>query len=184
MRTRFLAATVIFGLAVTLAACGGGSSDASSSDGGGSNDQTTTAPTSTDKGSDSGSDSGSKGGDVDCKELKTAAQQLLSIQMLAQLDTPENVAAVKDGTIGNYDADQFKAGMETLHQLDGYSSPLGDPKEAIDAYEAAAESAQALFDADPPTQAALDDYMASIGTTGEFLGHQTAIAGALDEAGC
>ncbi len=184
MRTRLLAATVIFGLTVVLASCGGGSSDASSSDGGVGSDQTTAAPTSGDGGSDSESDSGSKGGDVDCAQIKEAAQQFLSIQLLAQLDSPENVAAVKDGTIGNYDADAFLAAMKTLHQLDGYSSPLGDPKEAIDSYEAAAQQAQALFDADPPTQAAIDDYMTSIGSTAEFIGHQAAIAGALDKAGC
>jgi len=187
MRTRRHAAVLLVGFALVLAACGGGSSDAGSSDGAsGSGAKSTTTPTSYDSGSgsDSGSDSGSKGGKVDCAEIKTAAQQLLSIQLLAQLNSPENVAAVKDGTIGNYDSAAFLDGMKTLHQLDGYSSPLGDPKAAIDAYEAAAQQAQTLLDADPPTQDALDAYMASIGTTAEFLGHQTAISGAMDAAGC
>lgn len=180
MRTRRHATALLVGLALLLAACGGGSSDAGgSSDGGSGSD--TTAPK--DGGSDSGSDSGSKG-DVDCEEIKTASQQLLSVQLLAQLNSPDNVAAVKEGTVGTFDPDEFLAGMETLHQLDGYSGPLGDPGPAIDAYEDAATQAKALLDADPPTQEAIDAYMESIGTTGEFLGHQVAISGALDEAGC
>ena len=178
MRTPPAAAALVFGLAVTLVACGGGGSDAADSDRG--SGSATTAPTS----SDGGGDKGDSGGDVDCTEIDEAAKQLISIQLLAQLDDPTSIASIEANTIGALDIDEFLAGMETLHQLDGYSSPLGDPKEAIDTYEAAATKAQELFDADPPTQAAIDDYMESIGSTGEFLSHQTAIAGALDEAGC
>jgi hypothetical protein len=176
MRTNRHAAALLVGFALLLAACGGGSSDAASSDGGdGGGTSTTAAPS---------SDSGSKGGDVDCDEITDAAQQLISIQLLAQLDSPETVEQIKSNQIGALNLDSFIAGMETLHQLDGYAGPLGDPQAAIDLYIDAAKQAQTLFDANPPTQAAIDEYQASIGTTGDFLSHQTAIAGGLEEAGC
>jgi hypothetical protein len=184
MRSHRHAAALILGLAILLAACGAGSSDAGS-DGGG--DKPTTTAASAGGGSDSGDDSGSSsvgGGDVDCAAVTEAAQQLLSVQLLAQLDSPESIQPIKDKEIGALDLAKFQAAMETLHQLDGSSGPLGDPKEAIDTYQAAATKAQALFDADPPTQADIDAYNQSIGEPGEFLGHQAAISGALAEAGC
>jgi len=74
--------------------------------------------------------------------------------------------------------------LQVLHALDSYSSPLGDPKAAIDTYEKAGEAAQVLFATEPITQAAIDTYNESLGTVGEFIGHQAAIAGAMDEACC
>lgn len=181
MRTRLVAAALILGLTVTLVSCGGGSSDSSSSDGDG--DAATTAPASSDSGSDDGSDS-SSGGDVDCAAIDDATQQLISVQLLAQLKDVATVEQIESNSVGSLDIDEFLAGMETLHQLDGYSNPLGDPKEAITLYEEAAAQAKELFDADPPTQEAIDAYQESIGGPAEFLSHQTAIAGARDEAGC
>ena len=116
--------------------------------------------------------------------LKTAAEQLLSVQLMAQIRDPESIASFKSGTIGNLDFDKFLAAMQTLHALDGHDGVLGDPKEAIDIYEKAATDAKALFEKDSPTQADIDAFNASIGTTGEFLGHQAAISGGLEEAGC
>lgn len=184
MRTRLAALTVLFSLVVLVASCGGGSSDSSSgSDGGSGSSGGGASTTAADSGGSSGS-SGSSGGKVDCDAMNQAAQSLISVQLLAQLDTPENVAGVGNNTMGNLDIDQFLADMATLHALDSYSGPLGDPKPAIDAYEDAGTQAKALFEADPPTQEAIDAYMASIGSTGDFLGHQMAISGALEEAGC
>ena len=105
-------------------------------------------------------------------------------QLLAQLDSPESVQSIKDMDIGALDLAKFQAAMETLHQLDGSAGPLGDPKEAIDTHQDAATKAQALFDADPPTQADIDAYNESIGEPGKFLMHQAPISGALEEAGC
>ncbi len=124
------------------------------------------------------------GGKVDCAALKTAAQELLGVQLLAQLKTPATIDSIKSKSIGNLDPDKFLAAMQTLHALDSYKSPLGDPKPAIDAYEKAATAAKVLFATDPMTQAAIDTYNENVGTVSEFLGHQIAISGALDAAGC
>jgi hypothetical protein len=109
------------------------------------------------------------GGKVDCAVLKTAAVELLGVQLLAQLKTPDTVASIKSKTIGNLDPDRFLAAMQTLHALDSYKSALGDPKPAIEAYEKAATAAKVLFATEPIPA---------------FLGHQGAIAGAMDAAGC
>lgn len=123
-------------------------------------------------------------GAVDCTKIKAAGVQLISIQLLAQLSSPDAVASIKGKQIGSLDLDAFLAAMKDLHALDAYASPLGDPKAAIDAYETAAKAAQVLFAADPVTQAAIDTYMTNVGTLSGFLGHQAAIAGAMDAAGC
>jgi hypothetical protein len=124
------------------------------------------------------------GGKVDCVAIKAAAVELLGVQLLAQLKTPDTIASIKSKSIGNLDVDRFLAAMQTLHALDSYKSALGDPKPAIEAYEKAATAAKVLFATDPMTQAAIDTYNTNVGTTTEFLGHQTAIAGAMDAAGC
>jgi hypothetical protein len=184
MRTRLVGLSLVVSLVlVGAAACssGGGSDSASS----GSGPSTTAAgggSATTSGGSSKGG--GSSGGKVDCDALRTAQQDLLSVQLLAQLRDPESIKGIKDHTIGNLDLDKFLASMKTLHALDTYGGPLGDPKAAIDVYEKAANDAKPLFDAAAPAQADIDAYNASIGTTAEFLGHQTAIAGAFDTAGC
>jgi hypothetical protein len=80
--------------------------------------------------------------------------------------------------------DTFLAGMHDLHALDSYSSPLGDPKAAIDFYEEAGKAAQVLFATDPITQAAIDTYNLKVGSVADFLSHQVAISGAIGAAGC
>jgi hypothetical protein len=123
-------------------------------------------------------------GNVDCAKITTAAQQLLMIQFLAQLKTPDTIESIKRKQIGNLDLDAFLAGMHELHALDSYASPLGDPKAAIDFYEEAGKAAQVLFATDPLTQAAIDTYNQHVGTVPEFLNHQIAISGAMGAAGC
>ena len=180
MRSRLATASLVLSLALVLAACGGGSSDTASSGSSGGGASTTAA----DGGSSSGSDGGSSDASVDCAAIKTAATELLQVQLLAQIRDPESIASMKQGTIGSLDLDKFLAAMATLHALDSSSSPMGDPKAAIATYEQAAKEAKPLIDAAAPTQADIDAYNQSIGTTTEFLGHQTAIAGAMDAAGC
>ncbi|MGZ6274100.1 MAG: hypothetical protein ACXWM8_07405, partial [Candidatus Limnocylindrales bacterium] len=124
------------------------------------------------------------GAKVDCAAITTAAQQLIAIQFFAQLNTPDTIASIKSKQIGNLDLDAFLAGMHDLHALDAYSSPLGDPKAAIDFYEKAGQAAQTLFATDPVTQAAIDTYLENVGTVADFLSHQIAISGAIDAAGC
>jgi hypothetical protein len=124
------------------------------------------------------------GGAVDCAAIRTAAEQLIAVQLLAQLNTPDSIASIKAKTIGNLDLDTFLSAMKTLHQLDSHASALGDPKAAIDFYEKAANAAKVLFATEPITQAAIDTYNQNVGTVADFLGHQAAISGAISEAGC
>ena len=131
-----------------------------------------------------GSTASAPAGNVDCAAINTAAQQLLAIQFLAQLKTPDVIESIKSHAIGNLDLDEFLAAMQVLHALDSFSSPLGDPKAAIDLYEKAGQAAKVLFATDPMTQAAIDTYNQNVGTVSDFLGHQIAISGAIDAAGC
>jgi hypothetical protein len=171
MKIRLLFAALLIGL---LAACGGGT--------GSSSGPSTTGPASSSQPAATGTPAGN--GKVDCTAIKAAAVQLLSVQLLAQMTTPDAVASIKAKEIGNLDLDAFLSAMHDLHALDAYASPLGDPKAAIDFYETAGKAAQVLFATDPMTQAAIDTYNKNVGTVGDFLGHQTAIAGAMDAAGC
>jgi hypothetical protein len=124
-------------------------------------------------------------GQVDCAAIETAGEQLIAIQLMAQLRNPETVASIRDKQIGNLDLDALLAALAVLHALDGYASPLGDPKAAIDSYETAAKAAKELFANEPITQAAIDAFNAeNVGTVATFLGRQAAIAGAIGEAGC
>jgi hypothetical protein len=158
-------------LGLLLAACGGAVPGATTKP----NTQASAATGST----------GQPPGQVDCAEINTAAQQLLAVQLLAQLTTPDTVAAIKSKSIGNLDLDAFLSAMTELHALDAVSSPLGNAKESIDAYQKAATAAKALFAMEPVTQAAIDAYnQENVGTVGEFLGRQVAISGAIDAAGC
>lgn len=124
------------------------------------------------------------GGQVDCASVTAATAQLLAVQLLAQLTTPDAIEAIKTKQIGNLDLDKFLAAMGDLHALDGQTSVLGDPKAAIDVYQKAAKAAKVLFATEPVTQAAIDTYNSNVGTVADFIGHQAAIAGAIDAAGC
>ena len=166
MRRRLLLSSLV--VLLLVAACGGGGPGA------------TSGPNSTGAGATS-----KPAGQVDCDAIETAGQQLLAVQLLAQLRTPENVAAIKDKEIGNLDLDAFLAALAVLHALDAYPSALGDPKAAIDKYEETARAAEVLFETEPVTQAAIDAFNSqNIGTVGEFLAGQAAIAGAIGAAGC
>lgn len=152
-------------LAGLLAACGGAGGPASTSK---------NPPAATQK---------PAGGSVDCAKLKTAAAQLLGIQLLAQLTSPESIATIK--SLGNLDLDKMLSALGDLHALDSVSTPLGNAKASIEVYEKAAKAAKTLFAMDPVTQAATDAYNKdNVGTIGDFLGKQMAISGALGEAGC
>ena len=162
-------------LVALLAACSSGtgsSSNPSASNG--------TAST----GAQPGASTPGGNGSVDCASITTAAQELIMVQFLAQLKTPDTIEAVKMHQIGSLDLDKFLAAMHELHALDSHPGVLGDPKPAIDFYEKAAKAAKVLFATDPMTQAAIDTYNQNVGTVTEFLGHQSAISAAIGEAGC
>ena len=165
MRSKLVLSILI---TAVLAACGGASPGATTKPGATTGTAATTKP----------------GGNVDCEALKTAAQQLIAIQLLAQLKTPDTIESIKNKAIGNLDPDALIAALETLHALDGYSTVLGDPKASIDYYINVARAAKVLFATDPMTQAAIDTYNQNIGTVSDFLGRQVEISGAMSEAGC
>jgi hypothetical protein len=165
MRSRLVLSTV---LVAVLAACGGSGPGA------------TTKPGAT----SAGATAGQPGAKVDCAKIAAAGVQLLAVQFLAQLKTPDTIESIKNKTIGNLDLDAFLSAMSDLHALDSFSSPLGDPKAAINVYEKAAKAAKVLFATEPITQAAIDTYNTNVGPVSEFIGHQSAIAGAIDAAGC
>lgn len=165
MKTRLVAPLLLI---VLLAACDGAGPGATTKSGETAATATTAKP----------------GAKVDCAAITTAAQQLIAVQFLAQLNSPDAIASIKSKEIGNLDLDAFIAGMQTLHALDAYPTVLGDPKPAIDFYIKAATAAKVLFAAEPVTQAAIDTYMQNVGTIGDFIGHQAAISGAIGQAGC
>ncbi|HEX7473862.1 MAG TPA: hypothetical protein VF323_12325 [Candidatus Limnocylindrales bacterium] len=172
MRTRLVIPAL---LVAVLAACGGSGGTASSANPPAASSQTSTGqPTTAPAGN----------GKVDCATIKTAAQELLSVQFLAQLKDADTIAQVKAKQIGDLDLDKFLAAMHDLHALDSYTSVLGDPKPAIDFYEKAGTAAKVLFATDPMTQAAIDTYNLNVGTVAAFIGHQAAISGAMGTAGC
>ena len=55
---------------------------------------------------------------------------------------------------------------------------------AASTYEEAGQAAKTLSATKPVTKAAIDEYNMHVGTIAEFLGHQGAIAGAMDSAHC
>jgi hypothetical protein len=165
MKTRFVSPILML---ILLAGCGGAIPGATTKPGATSGTAATTKP----------------GGAIDCAAIKTAAEQLIAIQFLAQLKTPDTIESIKNKEIGNLDLDAFLAAMHTLHALDAYPSVLGDPKAALDFYEKAGKAAQVLFATEPMTQAAIDTYNQNVGSVADFIGHQAAISGAMGEAGC
>lgn len=163
-----------------LAACSGGDDSGSSptlpGDGGGN-------ATTDDGGSDDGGSDGS--GQIDCDTVTAALSDIgVPVQLMAQVRDPATLAAIKEGTVGNLDIDAFLAAIDVLHALDSFDGPLGDPKESLDAFEEAGTEMKALLAADAPTQADIDAYNTTIGSAGDFLGLQVAIAGGLDAANC
>lgn len=171
MKTRLAIPLLLMAL---LSACGGSSGAASTTNPSAPNTSTQKPAATTPAGK----------GNADCATIKKAAVELLSVQFLAQLKTADTIQQVKAKQMGNLDLGVFLSAMHDLHALDSYSSPLGDPKAAIDFYEKAGQAAQVLFATDPMTQAAIDTYNQNVGTGTDFLGHQVAIAGAMDAAGC
>jgi hypothetical protein len=178
------AGALVLGLALVLASCGGGSTEGSSS---GANASPTTASTANSR-STTEADAESEGGirldPSACAELNEAAAQLDLAPVFLQLDSPEDVAAARAKLLGDLDLDVFYRAMVTLHQLDGFDGPLGDPSSAIDVYEEAAVKALPLFEVANPNQADINAYQASLGDPGAFLSYQSPIAAALSDAGC
>ncbi len=176
MRTRLLAPAI---LALALAGCG---SAAAPTQGG----VATTAPTQAPAATDAPTQVPAANGSVDCAKVKAAlADLIVPLQLMAQIHDPATADSFKAGSIGpKLDPDKILADLHDLHALDGVSSPLGDPKSAIDAYEGAGQALKTLFATSPTTQAAVDTYNQQVGDLTAFLMHQSAISGAMDQAHC
>jgi len=170
--------SLLVGLVLALSACGGGQSG----DGASAGEGTSTTAVREARTTTTTIDPGGPGGI--CTRLDEAAEQLDQVPLFLQLTTPDNVNAIKAKLIGDLDLDVFFRAMVVLHQLDGSTSPMGDPRDAIDAYERAAVEAKPLFASENPSQASINAYQDEIGDPGTFLAHQTPIAAALTEAGC
>ncbi len=132
--------------------------------------------------------SGSESASIDCPSVKAAAAGfVLEVQFLAQLRTPAQYKLVKDGTV-SFDAAKARKDIATLRALESVrvSSPIGGSlKDALDVYDHAAELAQANLAVDDPfTQAQGTELADLTKDTAGFLGHQVAIAMALDAAHC
>ena len=126
------------------------------------------------------------GGSVDCTAVKAAlAKIIVSVQLLAQMRDPAGVDAVQSKTIGDFDPDEFLAALHDLARAStarprswATRRPRSTPMRT------AGQAAKTLFATKPVTQAAIDTYNTHVGTIAEFLGHQGAIAGAMDSAHC
>lgn len=128
---------------------------------------------------------GGGSGDFDCAEIEESLLVLgIPIQLMAQVRDPANFQSIKDGVMVQLDIDAFLASVQELRVLEAFQSPLGDPGESLDVYEEAGLAMKVLMEKDTVTQADIDEYNTNVVEVGEFLGHQIAISGALDEAGC
>lgn len=178
MRIRLL---LLAALLAVLAACG------SSGDPAQGGTATPGGPAATsDTATDAPTDAPAGNGNVDCAKVQAAITELIvPIQLMAQIRDPDAVSTFKEGLAGTkLEPDRILAALHDLHELDGVSSVLGNPKDAVDAYEDAATALKTLFDKASPTQADVDAYNDHIGELSTFLMHQAAISGAVDEADC
>src|SRR5687767_12423374 len=159
-----------------LVACG---SDADKSGSGGATSEpgisaTETAP-----------DGDESGGAVDCAEVRSALTTMgIPLQLMAQVRDPSSIQTLKEPPVGPIDMDAFLAAIADLRVLEAYPSPLGYVKDSFDSYEQAGVALKGLLEEEAVTQADIDAYNAKIGPAGEFLAKQSAIAGAMGEAGC
>ena len=125
------------------------------------------------------------GGSAECSQLTQGdmANFIVGVQILAQADSSDSLAAIKNGTITNYSPESFGAILTKLQFLKNQpASVLGDPGPALDYYSAANNAVKAMLDSGTVTQAQLDAYKAQIGDVGSVVGKQTAIIAAVSQA--
>ena len=125
------------------------------------------------------------GGGANCGQLTQGdmANFIVDVQLLAQVNNADSVAAIKNGTIGNYTPDSFGAILAKLQFLKSQPpSVLGDPGPALDYYAKANDAVKSMIDSGNVTQAQIDAYKAQIGDVSSVVGKQTAIVAALSQA--
>jgi len=175
-------------VSLTLAGCGGGDDDTSQSTPARATVEQTADPSSDASSAASAasdSEQAEPAGDADCSSLSDddIAQYLIATQLLAQVSTAEQVASIRDQTVGNYVPADFAAVLVKLRALVGGSANevFGDPDAALDSWEQAnTKMAAMLAAADPTPQEMLDDYVA-LGDVATKLGWQLPINAPLSE---
>lgn len=167
---------VVAGTLLLAASCG--ASDERADD-----QETTDEQTAGDDRTDAGDSQAIDG--IDCAALQEALVTVGSgVQLLAQLTSQAQYDAVRSGAIV-FDPDDFDSALAVLQPLDAYQNPLGSVDEALEFYgEANALARENLVVEDPFAEAKGDELAALNEDTAEFLGWQSAISYARDEAGC
>ena len=186
--TRVLAVAAIgLGVVITTTACGGSASPSQAASSVLSRAQSAAAAASS-AAAAAGGDSSSPaaaGGAVDCSAITKddLAKFLVYTQILAQIRTPDTVAAIKSKTITDYTPESFAAILAKLQVLAGHpAAGMGDPAAALEFYSKANDSAKALLDSASVTQAQLDAYQAQVGGVASILSKQVAINAAIGES--
>jgi hypothetical protein len=185
--SRLLALAALgLGVIVSTTACGGSASPSQAASSVLSRAQSAAAAASS-AAAAAGGDSSSPaaaGGAVDCSAITKddLAKFLVYTQILAQISTPDTVAAIKSKSITDYTPESFAAILAKLQVLAGHPAPgMGDPAAALEFYGKANDSAKALLDSASVTQAQLDAYQAQVGGVASILGKQVAINAAIGE---
>lgn len=177
-------AAVGLGLVLTTSACGGSASPSSVASNAISRAQSVAAAASS-AAAAAGGDSSSPaaaGGAVDCSALTKddLAKFLVYTQVLAQIRTPDTLAAIKAKSMTDYTPESLAAILDKLQVLAGHPAPgMGDPGAAVDFYVKANDSVKAMLDSASVTQAQLDAYQAQVGGVASILGKQVAINAAI-----
>ncbi len=182
---RRLSRPVTVGLlaALALAACGssGTKADSAASSTTAASSATSGSATSTASGSATSTASG--GGAAGCAALtkEDLADFLVDTQLLAQINSPESIATLKEGTIGRYTPDAFAQILTKLHgAVDGHGAPgLGDPKEALTFYEQLNAAVRQMYAANPVTEAMITAYQTQSGGVQGVLSKQIPINAAV-----
>ena len=176
-------AAVGLGLVLTTSACGGSASPSSVASNAISRAQSVAAAASSAAAAAGGdSSSPAAGGTVDCSALTKddLAKFLVYTQVLAQIRTPDTLAAIKAKSMTDYTPESLAAILDKLQVLAGHPAPgMGDPGAAVDFYVEANDSVKAMLDSASVTQAQLDAYQAQVGGVASILGKQVAINAAI-----
>ena len=176
-------AAVGLGLVLTTSACGGSASPSSVASNAISRAQSVAAAASSAAAAAGGdSSSPAAGGTVDCSALTKddLAKFLVYTQVLAQIRTPDTLAAIKAKSMTDYTPESLAAILDKLQVLAGHPAPgMGDPGAAVDFYVKANDSVKAMLDSATVTQAQLDAYQAQVGGVASILGKQVAINAAI-----
>lgn len=190
IRRRPLYLSILLATTALLSACNDNNSIASS--GTASTSSTTAAESGATATTGAGSSTSAKSaasaasGSGACAALtnEELATYLTDTQLLAQVNSPEQVATLKTGSFGNYTPDSLAAILTKMHAaLDGHPvASFGDPKDSIAFYERLNDSVRAMFAAAPPVpKQMIDDYVSLSGGVQGVIGKQLAINAALSE---